>query len=97
MKFTKSSIQEILMQLDTANIHYSLHRYYNDTVTIVATAIRERVEIDVFENEDIECSFFTGSEKVKSGFGEVSKFIERHKRLSLMSAIGRKRTYRSKI
>ncbi len=70
------SLYKVLHELDLAKIHYTLARYREDYITIHATVVGQRIEIDVDSDGNIETSIFQGSEEVKSGFEVVQKIIE---------------------
>jgi hypothetical protein len=73
------TLYKILAELDKAHIHYKLERYREDTVMICVTVVGARIEIEVFSNEEIETSIFSGNEDVEVGIEIVKKIIEEHR------------------
>lgn len=67
---------DILLWLDKRNVHYVLRRERNDSVMIAVTLAGLRIEIDVFEDEHIEYSVFSGDEWVLSELPALEKLIE---------------------
>ena len=61
--------------LDSAHLWYRLDRCRDDTVLVTVTASGERLEIDVFEDGNVEFSRFQGSEAVEGGLDEVERLI----------------------
>lgn len=54
----------LLKRLEEDQVHFNLNRYRDDSVTVTATYLNERVEIDVFEDGHMEVSRFQGSEDI---------------------------------
>ena len=63
-----SAIFKVCRMLDAARVHYFLERDRPDTITITASFVGERVEIDVFEDDHVEISRFRGDESIE---GEI--------------------------
>jgi len=61
------SLYQLLQQLDTARIPFTLGRYRRDSVLVTLTLVGERVEVDVFEDGHMEVSRFKGNEDVIGG------------------------------
>lgn len=55
------ALYELLRELESARIHFSLARYRPDTVLVTMTLAGERVEIDVFEDGRMDVERFQGS------------------------------------
>jgi hypothetical protein len=72
-----SSIFEICRILDEARIHYFLERDRPDTITLTASFVGERVEIDVFDDDHVEISRFRGDESVEGGMDLLRDLIRR--------------------
>jgi hypothetical protein len=68
-------LYSILDKLDAAKIYYRLERHRDNTVMICATVVGSRIEIEVFDNGDIETSVFKGDESLDSGIEFVQKII----------------------
>lgn len=69
-------LYKILEELDNANIHYTLARYRKNTVMICATVVDKRIEVEVFNNGEIETNVFSGDESIKTGMDILQKIIE---------------------
>jgi hypothetical protein len=57
----------LLAQLEAAHIHFTLSRHRADTVLVTLTVVGERIEIDAFEDGQMEVSRFKGNEDVLDG------------------------------
>ncbi len=68
-------LYKILQDLDAAKIHYRLEKYREDTIMICLTVVGARIEIEVFNNGNIETSIFKGNEDIVSGIEPVNKII----------------------
>jgi hypothetical protein len=64
-------IYQLLEALDRRRLHYSISRHRNDTILISVTLVGKRIEIDVFEDNHIEYSVFTGDESVLADFDQL--------------------------
>lgn len=69
---------EILRLLEKRKLHYSLSRQRDDSVMISVTMVGLRVEIDVFEDDHIEYSVFSGDESVLSDFADLKQLLDDH-------------------
>ena len=69
----------LLQKLDRARLHYALSRHREDSILVSVTAIGERIDIDVFEDDHMEISRFTGGEDIIGDDTFVSRFIEEYK------------------
>ena len=43
-------LYEILRELESASIHFTIGRYRDDSILVSMTLVGERVEVDVFED-----------------------------------------------
>ena len=68
-------VYKILQDLDAAKIHYKLERYREDAIMICLTVVGARIEIEVFNDGNIETSIFKGNEDIVSGIEPVNKII----------------------
>lgn len=59
-------LYRIIRLLEARRIHFELARYRDDSITITAMLVGERIEIDVFEDGHVEYSRFLGNEDVES-------------------------------
>lgn len=73
------ALYDLLRDLESARIHFTLHRYRPDTVLVTMTLVGERVEVDVFEDGHIEVSRFTGSESIVGELELVANLIARER------------------
>ncbi len=64
---TAHPLYQLLRKLDLAKIHYSIARHREDSVMLTITLVGERIEVDVFENGEMEVSRFLGTEDVLGG------------------------------
>ena len=55
-------IYDVLIELDSRNIHYHLGSYQSDVITVHATFVGARVEIDVSAEGRIDICIFEGDE-----------------------------------
>lgn len=74
-KSVSHPVYKILQDLEAAKIHYRLERYREDTIMICLTVVGARIEIEVFNNGNIETSIFNGNEDIVSGIEPVNKII----------------------
>ena len=66
-KNKKNAVFDTIRALEKANIWFDIIRTRSDCLTITATIVGERIEIDVFEDDHIEISRFRGDESVEGG------------------------------
>ena len=57
-------LYDLLRDLESASIHFTLGRYRYDTIRVTLTLVGERVEVDVFDDGHMEVSRFPGDEAV---------------------------------
>jgi hypothetical protein len=62
-----NAVFETIRLLERAHIGFDIKRTRPDALTIMATTVGERIEIDVFEDDHIEISRFRGDEAVEGG------------------------------
>jgi hypothetical protein len=72
-------LYNLLHELETASIHFTLGRHREDTVMVTLTLVGERVEVDVFEDGHMEVSRFPGSEEIVGGEELVRRLIEENR------------------
>ena len=65
----------ILRKLEAKHLWFQIYRLRDDSVTIHVTAVVLRLEIDVFENGNIEYSRFIGDESVESDREQLDRLI----------------------
>lgn len=70
---------DLLRRLEDARIHFSLARHRFDTVLVSLTLVGERVEIDVFEDGQMEVSHFPGSENIVGDAELVERLIDENR------------------
>jgi len=70
------SLYQLLTELESARLSFTIGRYRPDTVLITVTLVGERVEIDVFDDGHMEVSRFIGDEGVVGGIELVRKLIQ---------------------
>ena len=71
------ALYDLLRDLESARIHFTLHRYRPDTVLVAMTLVGERVEVDVFGDGHMEVSRFAGSESVVGNAELIATLIAR--------------------
>lgn len=77
-----SPIFEICRMLEAAKLHYFLERDSGtDTILLTVSVPGERIEIDVFDDDHIEISRFSGDESVESGMELLREIVKREKEL----------------
>jgi hypothetical protein len=69
-------LYQLLTELESARLPFTIGRYRPDTVMITVTLVGERVEIDVFDDGHMEVSRFVGDEGVVGGIELVRKLIQ---------------------
>ena len=67
LKKTPSAVFQTMRLLEEARIHFYIVRERSDSLTLVATIVGERIEIDIFEDDHLEISRFRGDESVEGG------------------------------
>jgi hypothetical protein len=72
---------ELLTQLESAHIHFTLGRHRPDSVIVTLTLVGERVEIDVFDDGRMEVSRFLGTEDILGGQELVDQLVQRERDL----------------
>jgi hypothetical protein len=65
-----NAVFDTIRLLEKAHIHFNVVRLRSDALTIRASIVGERIEIDVFEDNHIEISRFRGDESIEGG-GEL--------------------------
>ncbi len=60
-----SALFETIKALEAAHVHFFIERMRPDTITLTATFVGERMEIDIFEDDHIEISRFRGDESIE--------------------------------
>jgi hypothetical protein len=66
-KSKTNAVFDTIRLLEKAHIWFDIKRTRPDALTITATVVGERVEIDIFEDDHIEISRFRGDESVEGG------------------------------
>ena len=69
-------LMKIIRALEVARIHFSVTRYRNDAISVLATVQGERWEIDVLEDGAVEFERFVSSGGV-TGKAELKQAIAR--------------------
>lgn len=72
-------LYQILEELDSAKIYYKLERTRDNSVMICVTIVGARVEIEVFNDGNIETSIFKGDESLISGKDFVDEIIKNNR------------------
>jgi len=62
-----SAVFDTIRLLEKAHIAFDIKRTRPDALTVIATIVGERIEIDVFEDNHIEISRFRGDESIEGG------------------------------
>lgn len=70
-----SAFFETIKALESARVHFFIERTRPDSVSIYAAAVGERIEIDVFEDDHIEVSRFSGDESVEGGEQTLARIL----------------------
>jgi hypothetical protein len=63
----RNAVFDTIHLLEKAHIWFDVIRTRPDALTIKATIVGQRIEIDVFEDDHIEISRFRGDESVEGG------------------------------
>jgi hypothetical protein len=64
---TRNAVFDTIRLLEMARIWFQIVRIRPDAVTIMASIVGQRIEIDVFEDDHVEVSRFRGDESVEGG------------------------------
>lgn len=62
-----SAVFDTIKALEAARVHFFIMRTRPDAITLSATFVGERMEIDIFEDDHIEISRFRGDELIEGG------------------------------
>ena len=62
-----SAVFKTIRMLEEARLHFFIERTRPDSIRLSVTAIGERFEIDIFEDDHLEISRFFGDESVEGG------------------------------
>ncbi|RQR44184.1 MULTISPECIES: hypothetical protein [unclassified Burkholderia] len=73
---TPNTLFDLLDQLESAKIHYTLSRNRPDTVLVSITVVGMRVEVDVFRDGHTEVCIFRGTEEPTDDANELERIIE---------------------
>jgi hypothetical protein len=71
-----SAIFKTMKLLEDAHIWFRLERTRPDALTIIATIVGERIEIEIFEDDHLEISRFRGDESVEGGMALLLKIVK---------------------
>lgn len=61
------AVFDTIRLLEKAHIAFNINRYRPDALTVTATIVGERLEIDIFEDDHIEIARFRGDESIEGG------------------------------
>ena len=73
---TTCAVFDTIRLLEKARIAFDIKRTRSDAVTMTATIVGERIEIDVFEDDHIEISRFRGDESVEGGMELLLQIVK---------------------
>ncbi len=73
-----SSLFKVFRLLDSQQIYFTLERTRSDTVRVNAVLVKERLEIDLFEDDHVEISRFRGNEDVEGEFPILEAILRDH-------------------
>ena len=62
-----SAVFATIKALEAAHVHFFIERTRPDTITLTATFVGERMEIDIFDDDHIEISRFRGDKSIEGG------------------------------
>ncbi len=62
-----SAVFKTIKLLEQAHVTFRIERTRPDTLTVMATIVGERLEIDIFEDDHLEVSRFRGDESIEGG------------------------------
>ena len=71
-------LYEILNKLDESRVHYRLDKQRPRAIMICIAVPGERIEMEVFDNGDIETSRFVGDESVSMEKNEIDIILQRY-------------------
>ncbi|MDE1008674.1 MAG: hypothetical protein OSB38_23665 [Paraburkholderia fungorum] len=69
------TLYDLLEELDSRRLHYSLSRHRIDSVLVSLTLPGKRIEIDVFNDGRLEMSQFSGDESVIDDRDEIFRIV----------------------
>jgi hypothetical protein len=70
------AVFDTIRLLDKAHIAFDIKRTRSDSITVMATIVGERIEIDVFEDDHIEISRFRGDESIEGGMELLLQIVK---------------------
>jgi hypothetical protein len=73
---TCSAVFQTIRLLEKARISFDIKRTRSDAVTVTATIVGERIEIDIFEDDHIEISRFRGDEGIEGGMELLVEIVK---------------------
>ncbi|UTV53717.1 hypothetical protein [Burkholderia arboris] len=76
---TTNTLFDLLDQLDSAKIHYTMSRNRPDTILVSVTVVGMRVEVDVFRDGHTEVCVFRGTEEPTDDANELARIIEENR------------------
>ncbi|AJZ60363.1 hypothetical protein [Paraburkholderia fungorum] len=69
------ALYDLLEELDSRRLYYSLSRHRIDSVLVSLTLPGKRIEIDVFNDGRLEMSQFSGDESVIDDRDEIFRIV----------------------
>lgn len=73
-------LYRVIRLLEHEGVHYRLDRHRDDSILITATLVGQRIEIDVFEDGDIEYARFCGNEDVEDDLLILEALLHEHRK-----------------
>ena len=70
-----SALFDVVHLLERHGIHFTIERTRPDTIRLNATLVGQRLEIEVFEDDHVEVSRFTGNEDIEGGFAFLEQLL----------------------
>ena len=71
-----SAVFRTIRLLERAHITFDVKRTRPDALTLLATVVGQRIEIDIFEDDHIEISRFRGDESIEGGMKLLLEIIK---------------------
>jgi hypothetical protein len=71
-----SAVFKTMRMLEEARLHFFIERTRPDSIRLSVTMVGERVEIDIFEDNHLEISRFSGDEKIEGGMDLLTSMLK---------------------
>ena len=70
-----SALFDTIKMLEKARLHFFIERTRPDSIRLSVAMVGERIEIDIFEDNHVEISRFSGDESVVGGMDLLTRLL----------------------